>query len=69
MFSLQKDAYMLTYHDSECSERTMLYVLDKYGAFIFRSIKKLNISNLNKVDALIWTIKAQRAFDIVFSLT
>ena len=45
-------------------ETTMHYLLNKYGAFLFRSIKKLN-----QKDALILTMQEQRAFDIVFSLT
>ena len=52
-------------------ETTMHYLLNKYGAFLFRSIKKLyqKTERLNNVDALILTMQVQRAFDILFSLT
>ena len=50
---------------------TMLFSLNNYGAFLFRSIKKLyqKTERLNNVDALILTMQVQRAFDILFSLT
>ena len=49
----------------------MLCLHNKYGTFLFRSIKKPYQKNegINKVDALILTLQAQRAFDIVFSVT